>query len=294
MFDESVDKARPGVASFNAMVPSVTVFVSYSHDSHEHVERIIDLATRLRRDGIDVELDQWVDSPSEGWPQWMERQIRKAQFVLIVCTETYNRRSRGEEREGRGRGARWEALLTYQHIYDEDGRNLRFIPVIFQAEQEAYIPTPLRGATYYFPATEDGYQKLYRRLTNQPSRIKPQLGEIKAMPPVGSSPVASNSAAAPATAAAQTAAPVVAAGRYTRPSLRELLMNVLVGDSDLEAFCIDYFPETKRLFSSGMDRPTKANLLLEREDNEQIIAALKECHPTRFHRFQSILRPTGG
>jgi hypothetical protein len=34
------------------------VLISYSHDTPAHVERVLALANRLRRDGIDCRLDQ--------------------------------------------------------------------------------------------------------------------------------------------------------------------------------------------------------------------------------------------
>jgi len=38
------------------------VFISYSHDSPEHSERVLELARSLRGNGIDVELDQRLDT----------------------------------------------------------------------------------------------------------------------------------------------------------------------------------------------------------------------------------------
>ena len=84
------------------------VLISYSHDSPEHRDRVLVLSKRLRKDGIDCTIDQYVVVPPEGWPRWMEKQIRNSDFVLIVCTETYYRRVLGEEDPGRGRGVRWE------------------------------------------------------------------------------------------------------------------------------------------------------------------------------------------
>ena len=46
-----------------------TVFISYSHDSPEHVDRVLAFANQLRRDGIDCTLDQYKESPPEGWPK---------------------------------------------------------------------------------------------------------------------------------------------------------------------------------------------------------------------------------
>jgi hypothetical protein len=35
------------------------VFISYSHDSQEHKKWGLDLATRLRNNGVDAIIDQW-------------------------------------------------------------------------------------------------------------------------------------------------------------------------------------------------------------------------------------------
>jgi nucleoside phosphorylase len=89
---------------------------------------------------------------------------------------------------------------------------------------------------------------------------------------------------APESSAAQTSqnVPMQGGTRPTRGALRKLLIEVLRLDSDLEAFCLDYFPETSRLFSSGMDRETKRNLLLDREDASEIHERLKTSHPRAY------------
>ena len=80
-----------------------TVFISYSHDSPEHTDRVLAFANWLREDGIDCTLDQYETSPPEGWPKWMDRHIAKSDFVIVICTETYYRRVMGEEEPGKGR-----------------------------------------------------------------------------------------------------------------------------------------------------------------------------------------------
>jgi hypothetical protein len=65
------------------------VFISYSHDSPEHAQHVLELAERLRADGVDAQLDQYVaGTPARGWPRWMEDQLDSAEFVLVICTET--------------------------------------------------------------------------------------------------------------------------------------------------------------------------------------------------------------
>ena len=84
------------------------VFISYSHDTNAHRECVLSLSERLREDGIETRLDQYVTgTPAEKWPRWMLNQIDWAEFILLVCTETYYRRFRGHEEAGKGKGVDW-------------------------------------------------------------------------------------------------------------------------------------------------------------------------------------------
>ena len=94
------------------------VFISYSWDDESHVRRVLELSNRLRSEGVDCVIDQYEESPPEGWPRWMDRKIRDAQFVLMICTETYYKRVMGGEAADRGLGVKWEGGLIYQHIHN--------------------------------------------------------------------------------------------------------------------------------------------------------------------------------
>lgn len=62
-----------------------------------------------------------------------------------------------------------------------------------------------------------------------------------------------------------------------RNELRRLLNEVLRVDADLDAFCLDFFPEVHQRFSAGMDRPQKVNLLLQLvSEPEQILVQLRK------------------
>jgi len=66
----------------------IKVFISYSHDSDVHRKRVLALAERLRKDGIEAQLDQYVaGTPTEGWPRWMRNQLEQADFILLVCKD---------------------------------------------------------------------------------------------------------------------------------------------------------------------------------------------------------------
>ncbi|MDO9310105.1 MAG: TIR and AAA domain-containing protein [Nitrosomonas sp.] len=150
------------------------VFISYSHDSNEHRQQVLALADRLNENDIDCEIDQYINgSPSEGWPLWMERMLEESIYVLIVCTETYLNRLQRKGKPGEGKGVKWESLLTYQHIYENDSLNSKFVPVIFKATDAAFVPMPLKAFSHYDLSCDNSYEILCRYLTEQPSAIKP-------------------------------------------------------------------------------------------------------------------------
>lgn len=158
------------------------VFISYSHDSPQHQQRVLALADRLRADGIDAEIDRYHPAPPEGWPLWCERQIEAADFVLMVCTEGYHRRVSGEEAQGQGLGVVWEARIIRQLLYDAGAVSDKFIPVLFAADARAHIPTPVKGSSWYVLDGDAGYESLYRRLTQQPEVVRPALGKLRPLP----------------------------------------------------------------------------------------------------------------
>jgi SEFIR domain len=168
------------------------LFVSYSHDSREHEDRVCALADRLREDGIDTVVDQYDTVPPDGWAMWMEREIQKADFVALVCTPTYLRRVEGREEPGKGRGVLWEAKLIYNHLYAADTAVQRFVPILLEGGDLSDVPWPLRGLAHYRVDTSQGYDDLYRHLTNQPHHEKPVLGKLKALPAIAPQSYASS------------------------------------------------------------------------------------------------------
>ena len=157
------------------------VFISYSHDTRDHMDRILALSNQLRGDGVDCQIDQYQESPPIGWPRWCEKQTRESEFVLVACTETYLRRFSGDETPGEGKGVTWEGYIITQDLYDSQGTNDKFIPITFAHADATTVPSTLRGAARY--DLPDAYEALYRSLTHQPLITAPPLGEVKPMPP---------------------------------------------------------------------------------------------------------------
>lgn len=156
------------------------VFISYSHDSDAHRQRVLALSERLRRDGYETRLDRYVNgSPQEGWPRWMGNQLDAASHVLIVCTQTYYRRFRGYEAPGVGKGVDWEGAVITQTLYDDKSRNNRFIPIVLEPADTAHIPEPLRPYTYYQPTSDDGYEQLLDAIEGTAGIEPTPVGERK-------------------------------------------------------------------------------------------------------------------
>jgi tetratricopeptide (TPR) repeat protein len=146
------------------------------------MERVLALAGRLRAGGVDAMVDQYVHDPEDGWQAWTETQMREADLVLVVCTETYLKRAERREEPGTGHGAIWEISVAYVLLYNRGMKNTKFIPVVFEKTDRAYIPLPLQSYTNYCIPDDQGYLELYRRLTNQPLITMPELGTIESLP----------------------------------------------------------------------------------------------------------------
>lgn len=131
------------------------VFISYSHDSDQHKQKVLEFAQYLRGEkGLDIVLDQYINgAPKEGWPRWMLNQIDRAEYVLLICTPTYYRRFRGFETGNSGNGVTWEGAVITQEFYEEKCQTLKFVPVLAnnwdKEKVSELIPEPLRAYTAY-------------------------------------------------------------------------------------------------------------------------------------------------
>jgi hypothetical protein len=171
-----------------------TVFISYSHDSTAHSQRVLELADALRNQGVNVELDQYEVRPPQGWPQWCAQQLRpqSSKFVLMICTDIYRHRIEDQVPADEGRGVLWEGRIISNYLYNAK-ENKRFIPVLLDDATVDSIPQPLPADTRYvlktFDLNDPGYRALYRELTAQRAVIKPPTGAIIALPPDAKSAV---------------------------------------------------------------------------------------------------------
>ncbi|HEY0382424.1 MAG TPA: TIR domain-containing protein [Candidatus Elarobacter sp.] len=134
------------------------VFLSYSWDDEEHKTWVRDLATRLRRDGIDVMLDQWSVQPGDQLPHFMERSIRDNDFVLIVCTPKY--KSKSDVRSG---GVGYEGDIIQGEVFARSNHR-KYIPILRKGTWTEAAPFHLLGKAHVTLRDARSYEVNYERL----------------------------------------------------------------------------------------------------------------------------------
>jgi hypothetical protein len=142
------------------------VFISYSYDSEEQIDLVLELSNRLRDEGVNCNIDLYELSPPQGWYKWTIDEIEKADFVLMICTPHYFRRFEANEEKGIGMGVTWEGSIITQELFAQAGKNSKYIPLLFTSTNTDSIPKILRNTSRYVLDHPRGYEFLYRRLTN--------------------------------------------------------------------------------------------------------------------------------
>lgn len=147
------------------------VFISYSWDSPEHRQWVASLAGTLRSNGIDATLDQWHVRGGEDLAGFMERSIREADRVLVICTEAYVERALG--RQG---GVGYEHTMVTGELMRNVGTS-KFIPIVRQSGSTVVLPTELNTRLHFNlgPGTDysSQLQALIRDLHNVQTPIPP-------------------------------------------------------------------------------------------------------------------------
>lgn len=184
-------------------------FISYSWDNEAHKRWVRDLATTLRQDGVDVMLDQWGVAPGDQLPEFMEHSLREHDFILIICTPQYKRKS-----DGRIGGVGYEGHIMTAELFTARN-NRKFIPILRHAIWEEAAPSWLRGKYYVDLSETDrfeaGYQDLLVTLHEQRLQAPPIGKPPKMNKPVRQSRVVSN----PQAEQADSAAPIKITGIVT-------------------------------------------------------------------------------
>jgi len=149
------------------------VFISYSHDTAEHKSWVLEFATTLRNRGIDAVLDQWDLKPGDDLPHFMETELTRCDYVIIVCTEIYVAKANA----GKGGVGYEKMIVTASLLTRIDGKKI--IPVVRQVSIPI-LPTFLKTKLYINfsndSEVEYSLDELLRTLLNAPLFEKPEIG----------------------------------------------------------------------------------------------------------------------
>jgi hypothetical protein len=154
-----------------------TVFISYSHDSEEHKDWVLQLATRLRSNGVNVILDRWNIKLGSNLASFMERGLSNSSRIVSVCSSTYVKKAN----EGKGGAGFEKQIMTSEFINDQNHNWV--IPLIKNNPEARKTPTFLGGRMYI--SFEDAnlyetkYEELLRDLLDEP---------VLPIPPIGKNP----------------------------------------------------------------------------------------------------------
>ncbi|MBK6850466.1 MAG: TIR domain-containing protein [Burkholderiales bacterium] len=139
-------------------------FISYSHDSPEHIEWVTQLAGALKATGLEIRLDKWHLAYGQDINRFMENEILESDLIFVICTPTYVNKS--NTRRG---GVGYESIiLSNKLLQDQDSR--KFVPILRSATLNTQaLPIFLGNRLYVDMSVGDGYQTDFNRLIMQVS-----------------------------------------------------------------------------------------------------------------------------
>ncbi|MEM7249980.1 MAG: toll/interleukin-1 receptor domain-containing protein [Pseudomonadota bacterium] len=157
------------------------MFISYAWESDAFRDWVKQLATQLRADGIDARLDAWHLEDGITFVEFMNREVRQADRVLVLCSPEYRRNVEATEEGENVHGAGWESMLLSSALVTT-GRE-KVVPALAKGTWENAAPFHLSALPYVDLTAlgeSDGsraYHALVRRLIGQTERV-PALGQM--------------------------------------------------------------------------------------------------------------------
>lgn len=155
------------------------LFISYSWSSPEHEDWVLNLATELRENGVDVTLDKWELKEGHDANAFMEKMVTDPEIkkVILVCDKIYA--DKANQRKG---GVGTEAQIISGEIYVKVDQE-KFVAVLPERDDEgnAYLPAYYKSRIYVDLSDDDLYAKNFEQLLrwvyDKPVFVKPELGK---------------------------------------------------------------------------------------------------------------------
>jgi hypothetical protein len=166
---------REEVAIETEIVENPKVFISYSWDNEDHKNWVLNLAKRLRENGVDAIIDRYELKPGKNMMVFMEQSIEVSDKVLIVFTENY--KLKADKRAG---GVGYEYSILNADLYQRIADNEKYLPILRSGTFETSVPAFMKQ----FIASdmsdnnlfEERFNELLLTIYNNPIIEKPEIG----------------------------------------------------------------------------------------------------------------------
>jgi hypothetical protein len=161
------------------MTANPKAFISYSWSSHEHQKWVLDLATQLRENAVDVTIDKWDLKEGHDAIKFMEKMVTDPDIrkVIVVLDRTY-----AEKADGRKGGVGTETQIISPEVYAKADQN-KFVGVASETGDDGkpFLPTFYKSRIYIDLSQSDIYaanfEQLLRWVFDKPAHPKPPLGK---------------------------------------------------------------------------------------------------------------------
>jgi hypothetical protein len=176
-----MSQASNGVSGEDVLsVVAKRLFISYAWESEEYRVWVQRLAARFRADGVEARLDYWHLMANDNILEFMSREIRLADWVLVLCSPAYQSKVRAAEEGQSLSGVGWEKrLLTGRMLGGSKNKTLAALTLGSWAESS---PEFLAGQVYYDLSNNGSFGRTYRELLQQIT------GTYQCAPPLGKLP----------------------------------------------------------------------------------------------------------
>ncbi len=167
-------QAQPEQPATERQICPPRVFISYTHETPDHKRWVAALGTDLRKNGVDATLDQWDLALGGDATLFMEKGIREADRVLLICTPTYARKAN----EGQG-GVGYERMVVTGELAQKLDTT-KFVCVLRAGSKEESVPAFAKTRIYIDFCDDAEYEvrleDLLRDIHKAPLNPRPPVG----------------------------------------------------------------------------------------------------------------------
>jgi hypothetical protein len=206
-------------------------FISYAWTSPERQQWVIDLATQLVENGVDVNFDKWNLREGHDAIKFMEAMVTDPSItkVIVICDKNY-----AEKADNRKGGVGTESQIMSPEIYKKADQT-KFVAVVpeVDANGEPYLPKFFVSRIYIdmtISRYATNFEQLLRWLYDKPLIVKPPLGRMPEF-------LNENIAASPTRAEARRTIEIIKTSSGSPTASAETYLNKLAGV--LEGFRVD-------------------------------------------------------